>query len=92
MRRRKQPPQPLKIMTNQELTLDQLHSISGAGKEEREARRAARQERRAERKHNRTCPDGWPSSDCPYGADETTGDDNHELDTVPGCEPMGPCI
>ncbi len=29
MDRRKQPPQPLKSMTDQELTLDQLHAING---------------------------------------------------------------
>ena len=79
-------------MTNIELTLDQLSQISGGAKADRQAQREAHKERRAQRKHDRQCPDGMFSGpDCPLGPDSETGEDNHEFDTQPCCTPWGPC-
>ncbi|CAE21118.1 hypothetical [Prochlorococcus marinus str. MIT 9313] len=79
-------------MTNIELTLEQLQTISGGGKADREARKEARKAKRDQRKHDRKCDDGPPASDCPYGPDSESGVDHHEQDTHPGCGPWGPCI
>ena len=78
-------------MTNIELTLEQLQTISGGGKTERQARRDARKAKRDQRKHKRECGDGPPVSDCPFGSDSESGVDNHEIDTYPGCGPWSPC-
>jgi len=79
-------------MTNIELTLEQLQTISGGGSAERQARRDARKAARDQRKHDRKCGDGPPASDCPLGPDSQSGEDNHESDTYPGCGPLvGPC-
>ena len=63
-------------MLNSELTLEQLQTIVGAGKEERKARRAARkaarQERRDLRAHARRVRRGV-------------------FDNWRGCSPNGPC-
>lgn len=68
-----------KIMTNQELTLDQLQAISGGGRAERQARqdrrKAFREEKRAcreqrslererEREYHRTGTYPYPPEEC----------------------------
>ena len=66
-------------MTNNELTLDQLTSISGGGKEEREERRAERKAARAEKKCKKAFENGpgkdgtWVDTGLP-GPDGTCKD------------------
>ena len=68
-------------MTNNELTLDQLHTIYGGGREERRAARQARREARRERRHLEAerrrgifCW-AWPNhpDDCPYSSNPSGG-------------------
>lgn len=66
-----------KPMTNTELTLDQLQTIAGGGKEERQARRAARKAKREDRnilrQHKKRVKRG-------------------EFENVVWCSPNGPCL
>ncbi|MCP4930261.1 MAG: hypothetical protein GY918_14510 [Gammaproteobacteria bacterium] len=53
------------MSNNTELTLGQLTQISG-GHSRKEERQEKRANRKAEREHKKTCPDGKRTSDCPY--------------------------
>ena len=69
-------------MTNTELTLDQLQTISGGGRAERQAARAERREARREARHFRNerkfgvfC-NLWQQphpDDCPYSSNPSGG-------------------